>query len=59
MITENLEELNREEISEFGLGAKSAYVECLEYLQQWERAEDNGIDFDIEKKLPRIRERKA
>lgn len=44
MITENLEELNGEEISEFGLGAKVVYAECLEYLQQWERAEDNGIE---------------
>ena len=52
MITENLEELNGEEISEFGLGAKSAYAECLEYLQQWERGEDNGIDFEIEKRYP-------
>ena len=52
MITENLEELNREEISEFGLGAKVVYAECLEYLQQWERAEDNGIDFEIEKRHP-------
>ena len=59
MITENLEELNGEEISEFGLGAKSAYVECLEYLQQWKNAEENGIDFEIEARYPIYGRKKA
>lgn len=59
MITENLEELNEEVITEFGLGAKSAYVECLEYLQQWKNAEENGIDFEIEARYPIYGRKKA
>lgn len=59
MITENLEELNEEAITEFGLGAKSAYVECLEYLQQWKNAEENGIDFEIEGRYPIYGRKKA
>lgn len=30
-----LEELSGEELTEFGLGAKSAFIECLEFLWQW------------------------
>lgn len=37
---------------QFAYGEKTAYVECLEIIQQWELAEINGIDFNVEKKFP-------
>ncbi len=33
-------------------GEKTAYVECLEWLQQWEHAETFGLNFDVEKRFP-------
>ena len=33
-------------------GAKSAFVSCLEYLKYWEKAEEYGLDFDIEEIFP-------
>lgn len=33
-------------------GMKSVYVEVLEILQQWDRAESCGLNFDIESKYP-------
>lgn len=36
------------------LGMRTAYVECLEVLQHWEKAPDYGLDFDIEKIYPLI-----
>ena len=37
---------------QFQYGEKVAYIECLEMIQEWELAEENGLDFDIEKKYP-------
>ena len=36
----------------FLYGERLAYTECLEWIQAWENAEINGLDFDIEKKFP-------
>ena len=36
----------------FCYGEKTAYAECLELLQQWEFAETNGLDFDVENRFP-------
>ncbi len=36
----------------FCYGEKTAYVECLEWLQQWEKAEHYGLHFQIEKRFP-------
>lgn len=36
----------------FCYGEKTAYVECLEWLQQWEHAERNGLNFNVEKRFP-------
>lgn len=36
----------------FQHGAMTAFVECLEYIQMWEKAEEVGLDFDIEGKFP-------
>lgn len=37
---------------DFAFGEKTAFVECLEILQTWDKAEENGLDYDIEKKFP-------
>lgn len=36
----------------FCYGEKTAYTECLEWLQQWEFAEAHGLDFDVEARFP-------
>lgn len=50
-----LEELNGIKYSEENgivYGEKTAYTECLEMVQFWEKARRNGLDFDIEKCYP-------
>ena len=37
---------------DFFYGEKTAYVECLEIIQQWEKSEIFGLGYDIEKKYP-------
>lgn len=37
---------------EFAYGEKTAYTECLEWIQFWEKAESCGLDFDIETRYP-------
>ena len=58
-ITTALEELQADQNKDGGNptnkyvdGAKSAYVTCLEYLKYWEKAEEYGLDFDIEEIFP-------
>lgn len=36
----------------FAYGEKTAFTECLEFIQEWEQAEENGLNFDIEKRFP-------
>ncbi len=36
----------------FAYGQKTAYVEVLEILQEWEDAIIHGLDFDVEKHFP-------
>lgn len=36
------------------MGERTAYVECLELLERWEKAAEYGLDFDIEKVFPLI-----
>ena len=38
--------------NQFCYGEKTAYTECLEWLQEWEFAEIHGLDFDIENRFP-------
>lgn len=38
------------ECSEYG--ERVAYTQCLRWLQFWEKAKENGLDFDISKKYP-------
>lgn len=47
-----LDALNGRESNEFCYGGKTAYVECLEIIQQWENAKSIGLDYEIEKKYP-------
>lgn len=37
---------------QFHYGERTAYTECLEWIQDWEYAELYGLDFDIEQKYP-------
>ncbi len=47
-----IEEIENEESDTFLYGEKTAYVECLEMIQEWEGAKAFGLNFDIEKKYP-------
>ena len=49
---EYIEEIEEEESDTFLYGEKTAYVECLEMIQEWEGAKVFGLNFDIEKKYP-------
>ena len=55
ILTAYLEELASSSASDknqFCYGEKTAYIECLEWLQKWEFAEANGLDFDVENRFP-------
>lgn len=49
---EDLKDYKNIETEQFQYGEKVAYTECLEYLQLWEGAAANGLDFNIEEKYP-------
>ncbi len=49
---EELFEFTDKEGEQFEYGERLAYTECLEWLQAWKYAKDNGLDFDIEKRYP-------
>ncbi len=40
------------EEDEFAYGERTAYVECLEWLQNWRLAAKCGLDYDVETKYP-------
>ena len=53
ILEEDLEELNTlEVVDDFSNGEKHACVECLEVIREWEKAEDYGLDYDIEERFP-------
>ena len=55
MLTDYLEDLSSSSAldeNQFCYGEKTAYTECLEWLQEWEFAESNGLDFEIENRFP-------
>ena len=56
MLVDRLKELQKiksDDENHVAYGEKTAYVECLEWLQTvWEDAKKNGLDFDIEKIYP-------
>ena len=49
---EKLFEYKDVEGQQFQYGERTAYTECLEWIQEWKYAETNGLDFDIEKRYP-------
>ncbi len=52
-LTHNLLELQEGlEETDFIQGERTAYVECMEWLQRWRAAEENGLDYEIEKRFP-------
>ena len=53
-LTAYLEELREARAAgeDFAYGEKTAYTECLELIQLWEGAKENGLDYEIEKKYP-------
>ena len=36
----------------FQYGERTAYTECLEWIQLWQYAEANGLDYNIEERYP-------
>ena len=55
LLTTYLEELSSSSAldeNRFCYGEKTAYTECLEWLQEWEFAESLGLDFDVENRFP-------
>ena len=38
--------------AQFVHGEKTAYVECLEIVQYWEKAKERGLSGNIEQKYP-------
>ena len=54
-LTEALEELSNvsnQPSTQFVYGEKTAYVECLEWLSEWEQASEHGLNFDVEERYP-------
>lgn len=49
---EELSEYQDLEGQQFEYGERLAYTECLECIQLWKGASQNGLDFDIEKRYP-------
>ena len=49
---EEMKEFQDIDSEQFEYGERVAYVECLEYVQLWERSKEYGLDSDIEKKYP-------
>ena len=49
---EELSTVSASDANQFLYGEKTAYAECLEWLQQCEYAENYGLDFDIEQRFP-------
>lgn len=52
MYLEELFEYKDIKTQQFQYGERLAYTECLEWIQSWEKAKINGLDFDIEQKYP-------
>lgn len=54
-LKQNLKELSKYKDKtgeQFQYGEKIAYTECLEVIQDWDKAKLNNLNFDIEKKYP-------
>ena len=49
---DELFECKNNEGERFEYGERLAYTECLELLQLWEKAEEYGLNFNLEGKYP-------
>lgn len=47
-----LSDVSNEPSTQFAYGEKTAYVECLEWLSEWEQAAKHGLDFNVEQRYP-------
>ena len=50
LYSQYLDELNVAPRNDFTIGEMTAYIETLEILQRWEKANSHGLDFVIEDK---------
>ncbi len=48
---EEIEESDQPD-NQFVYGEKTAYVECLEIIQNWKKAKKHGLAFEIEERFP-------
>ena len=49
---EELSEIKDTDKEQFMYGEKTAFTECLEMVQLWEKARENGLNFEVEAKYP-------
>ena len=49
---EELSEIRDTDKEQFMYGEKTAFTECLEMVQLWEKAGENGLNFEVEAKYP-------
>lgn len=55
VICDKLDELKHADPNDkFADGLRTAYVECLEYIQMWQKSKLYGLDFNIESMYPLI-----
>jgi len=54
LFQEYLEDIQEtgEDMEGFLYGEKTAYVECLEIIQHWSKAEMYGLNYKIEERFP-------
>lgn len=49
---EELKEYQDEEGKQFEYGERVAYTECIEWIENWEKSKERGLNFNIEEKYP-------
>lgn len=49
---EELKEANKTDSNQFCYGEKTAYIECFELICCWNKAEEYGLNFNIEDEYP-------
>lgn len=49
---EELKEADNKDSELFCYGEKTAYIECLEIIRRWDKAEQCGLTFNIETEYP-------